>query len=168
MYVCIRSFVFFLFVPVPSHHCRGLVFLWFLCLTSFVAVAVMNVDAPDCAAARGTAAPIPVPRVLHVPQWLTSPQAAMELPLPATVWPLTRFEETAVVGRRSIALSQGAPPRVAVSTDDIDPLGVARAELRCGQLPRMSVKRYLPDETHITVSVGEALRRRGGDHRATP
>jgi DNA-directed RNA polymerase subunit K/omega len=89
-----------------------------------------------------------------LPEWLTS-DTACEIGI-VHVFPLTIYERTAVLGRRALQLSQGAPLR-AVS-DSLNPLDNAQAELDAGVIPPMRVIRYLPDGRHVQHELSSILR----------
>ncbi|MFX0028644.1 MAG: DNA-directed RNA polymerase subunit K, partial [Candidatus Hermodarchaeota archaeon] len=57
---------------------------------------------------------------------------------------LTRYEKARIVGARSLQLSYGAPMLIEKPKETIDPIKIARQELKAGILP-LTIRRENPN-----------------------
>lgn len=72
-------------------------------------------------------------------------------------WPndkLSRFEVARLIGARSLQVALGAP--VLAKTEETSPIKIARAEFS-GKLIPMTIKRKMPNGTHVVVNLGRAI-----------
>ena len=71
--------------------------------------------------------------------------------------PITKFERATIVGHRALQIAQNS--RVRVASTSTEPLQLALEELNAGNLPPMSVGRYLPDGSLVRKTVQEQYRK---------
>jgi DNA-directed RNA polymerase subunit K/omega len=90
-----------------------------------------------------------------LPEWLTAPDGQPIQFVNTT--PMTKFERAVVLGQRALKIGQNDRPRVQFGVND-DPLTIARAELKAGSIPPMSLLRYMPDGTVQRKTVAELYR----------
>ncbi len=65
---------------------------------------------------------------------------------------LTRFERARIAGARALQVSLGAPILVELPPRMSDPIDIALAELKAGELP-MSIRRTLPDGSYQDIAL---------------
>jgi DNA-directed RNA polymerase I, II, and III subunit RPABC2 len=68
---------------------------------------------------------------------------------------MTKYEKARILGIRSIQISNNSKVLVDAK-GETDLLRIALLELRAGKL-NMSVRRYLPDGTHIDIPVNDMI-----------
>mmetsp|Transcript_11010 Transcript_11010/g.29585 ORF Transcript_11010/g.29585 Transcript_11010/m.29585 type:complete len:137 (-) Transcript_11010:65-475(-) len=69
---------------------------------------------------------------------------------------MTKYERARILGTRALQISLGAPVMVEVEDGVIDPLVIARKELREQKIP-ITVRRYLPDGSYEDWNVDELI-----------
>jgi DNA-directed RNA polymerase subunit K len=72
-------------------------------------------------------------------------------------WPndkLSRFEVARLIGARSLQIALGAP--VLAKTEETNPVKIAKIEFRNKLIP-MTIKRNLPNGTHVVVNLDKAI-----------
>ncbi len=69
---------------------------------------------------------------------------------------LTRFELARILGARALQLSFGAPPLIEISSELVDAMSIARAELESKAIP-ISIRRTLPSGEFQNIPIADLL-----------
>lgn len=67
---------------------------------------------------------------------------------------LSKFELTRVLGVRATQIANGAPPTVEIPPGMIDPVAIARLEMRAYSIP-ITITRTFPNGTEKVLKVSE-------------
>ena len=69
---------------------------------------------------------------------------------------LTRFEKARILGARALQLSFGAPPMIPISSELMNAMTIARAELESRSLP-ISIRRTLPSGKYQNIALNDLM-----------
>jgi len=69
---------------------------------------------------------------------------------------LSKYELARVLGVRAVQISMNSPIRIPLKSNEIDPLKIAKKELKAGKSP-IIIRRYLPNGEYEDFSVNDLI-----------